>query len=163
MTISTRREFLVGAGASLVMVAPPALFAFDARNNPYHFALLPGATMSISVTFNSGWVNAVGFSDERVGGFFSKWPGCGNRDTKNPKSFQYTNGESAAVPFSIGYGYKPTTRDDPNVNWGAPHPGVVKSYSRQAITLGYTDGTSPSNDNCLITITVTSGELPSGA
>ena len=162
MLIIRRRDFLVGASASLIL-DPFAAFGFDVRNNPYFFALLPGATMSISVTFNSGWVNAVGFSDQRVGGFFSKWPGCGNRDTKNPKSFQYTNGEAVNVPFSINYGYKPTAKDDPNVYWGTPHPGVVQSYSRQAITIGYTDGTSPTNQNCLITITITDGVLPNGA
>jgi len=162
MPVISRRVFLAGAGASLIAV-PLAAFAEDPLNNPYRFALLPAATMAIYVTFNSDWVSAVSFWDERVGGHFSKWPGCGNRDNKNPKTFQYTNTEAANIPFAFNYGYKPTAKDDSNANWGRPHAGVVKSYSRQAITLGYTDGTSPDNENCLITLMITKGELPDGS
>jgi hypothetical protein len=136
---------------------------FDEPNNPYSFGLLPGAIMSISVRFNSGWVNAVSFWDERASGNFGPWPGCGNADSIHPRSFQYQNPEIGTIPFAFSYAYKATAENDPNVPWGPAHAGVVKSYSPQLITIGYTDGTSPDNENCLITVTITQGVLPSGS
>jgi hypothetical protein len=161
MTIVTRRVFLATAGAPLIVIPafPLACDDNEKTNNPYRFSLLPGATLSISVLFNSGWTNAVSFVDQRVGTNFPAWPGCGNRDNTHPKTFEFTNAGRAAIPFLFSHGYKATPADDPNIPW-CRWAGVVKSFSRQAITVGYTDSTSPDNSNCLITLTITSGELP---
>ena len=161
MAMVTRRMFLASAGASLIVVPSLAFDCDDTEktNNPYRFSLLPGATMSISVQFNSGWTNAMSLVDVRTGKHFPSWPGCGNRDRVHPNTFEYTNPERAAHPFLFSHGYKATAADDPNKPW-CRWAGVVKSYSRQAITVGYTDSTSPDNLNCLITLTISSGELP---
>jgi hypothetical protein len=163
MAMVTRRVFLASAGTSLIAV-PSLSFACDdteKTNNPYRFSLLPAATMSISVRFNSGWTNAMSFVDVRTGRHFPQWPGCGNRDRVHPNTFEYKNSGTSALPFLFQHGYKATPADDPNMPW-CRWAGVVKSDSRQAITIGYTDSTSPDNLNCLITLTITSGELPGG-
>jgi hypothetical protein len=109
--------------------------------------------------FNSGWTNAMSLVDGRTNTHFDKWKGCGNRDKVSPKHFEYTNDGAAAIPFDFRHGYKATATDDPNVPW-CKWDGVVKSYEPKAITGGFTDSTSPDNTNCLITLTITRGELP---
>jgi len=159
----TRRVLLKTAAASLIASAFPALA--DERNNPYRFRLLPGATLSISVTFNSDRENVVSLWNELTGGpgnRFPQWPGCGNYDRRHPTNFVYTSGSDMYIPFAFNAGYKLTP---PNLNqaWHFS-AGVVKSYSERAITLGYSNiGVPGANDtNCVITVTVTSGELPNG-
>jgi hypothetical protein len=161
MTTMQRRVFLACAGAPLIPI-PSLSAACDDRektNNPYRYSLQPGATMSISVQFNSGWTNAMSLVDVRTGTHFAAWRGCGNRDNVSPKSYTYMNPEQAAIPFLISHGYKPTPADDPNVQW-CKNAAKVKSYSDQAVTFGYTDSTSPDYANCTITLTITSGKLP---
>src|ERR1051325_2562552 len=102
MTRMNRRLFLIGLGGSLIAV--PRLARGEAKNNPYRFALLPGATSTIAVSFNSANENAMSFWDERSGGGenrFRQWPGCGNYDKTHPKTFEFTNGETGSIPFAF--------------------------------------------------------------
>ena len=97
----------------------------------YNFPLEPGATLSITVTFNAATENGTFFRDKSdpSGKQFEAWPGCGNFDQVNPKSFRYTNPGTATIPFEFSAAYK-VTPPNPNQPW-YPSYGKVISYSEK--------------------------------
>lgn len=116
--------------------------------------------MSITVSFDSGWVNAMSLVDQRINTHFPEWPGCGNADSTHQKYFEYKNSGTAPIPFWVSQGYKQTHHDDPNKPW-CKQNAISKSYTAQAITLSYRDDTTGQGRySCLITVAITSGELP---
>jgi hypothetical protein len=133
--------------------------------NEYDFNLLPSATLSITVTFNSDYTNAVSFWDKSAYPLetrFSQWPGTGNNDHVNLPTFHYTNSRSYAIPFALNAGYKNAKPpNDDQAIWNFAN-GVVQSYSPNEIVIGYPNalisGADPSNTR--VTITITAGTLP---
>jgi hypothetical protein len=89
----------------------------------------PGWTVKITVSFSSKNETAMSFwrydrtdPNER----FADWPGCGNYDNVNPRTFEYTNETDQGISFSFNMGYKDTP-PDPNQKWHFS-PGVWRTY-----------------------------------